>query len=90
MGTMRESRCLNIPLSIAGCASAWLAAIGLLVLATFVRSSEIGRWGLLVVGAAVAWTVLLGNTREHRRVLDDVEFRVRRALQEERLPTVRR
>lgn len=80
-----EDLSVRVPLSVAGCVLLWLLGAGLLGWETMTGAGTAGRWGLYCTAAAAAWTVLLGNRREHRLVVDAMEHRVRKVIDEEQV-----
>lgn len=87
-----EELCVRIPLATAGCGLMWGTAVGLLSWDTWHDGMAATRWGLLFAIIGAVWTVMLG-IRSGRQwvaesVVDSVERRVRKAIQEEQIASL--
>ena len=75
---------VRVPLGALGCITLWLVSLGLLTWGSIDGPRIVPlAWGLYSSAGAASATVLIGNRREHRRVIDVMEGRFRRAIHED-------
>lgn len=91
---MTDERCLRVPYHAAGAAFGWFVGILMMGVATAKDSDSLRDWALVVIGAAMVWSVSYIVTQSRGRMLEAFDLRLRmrdQAGQEQipRIPTMR-
>lgn len=74
---MTDERCLQVPYYVVGAAASWTLGIVLMGAATVTGEWVLACWALVVVGAAMVWTIAYLVRAARMQMLDAIALQLR-------------